>query len=136
MRVGIETLKSLASPRGFILQLAMVAVATGALMFSPLSTQKAAAAMICTKNYVCMWEHSYGGGSSIMYGYLNRYTCYTLPGGWWDRMSSLYNRLDYSVYFYSLSGCGGWSVDLGAWELRSDLSGTGMNDEIRSFWVN
>ncbi len=136
MRTGIQTLRDLTVIRKLTVQFVFVGVAILGLVLSPIATQRAAAVMTCNSQQICMWEHSYGGGLKITYTGLSRFQCWNLPSGWYDRVSSIYNRMNYGVYFYSLTGCGGWSHDLGGGQLTSDLSGTGMNDEIRSFWTN
>lgn len=72
----------------------------------------AAAAPSCSNGYVCLYQHTGGGGSSFWipasYG-----TCYSLGGGWNDVVSSARNGMPFHVRLYDNWNCTGTRVTLG-----------------------
>lgn len=111
-------------------------VAIAAMLLAPVLTPQASASSSdCYSNSICFWEHARSEGAFISWQGPARYHCITMPSYWWDRASSVWNRLPYRVTAYTQQNCGGWGMDFYSGEYVGSVSG-GYNDEFRSFWVN
>ncbi len=114
----------------------LVLAATATILAGQLVvTQPAAAATpVCGNLHFCLWEHQQAEGAKVEYNPVPG-NCYTLTSSWWDRASSVWNRTSHLITAYTLQNCGGQPMDVYGTQYIGTLSGSGFNDEIRSFWI-
>lgn len=101
-----------------------------------LLTQTEDAMSDCTATgWVCVWENANFGGAWTRFNFTN--SCHSVPSGWNDRISSLWNRFTSSgakVTFYKDGGCTGSS---NSYSPNSSYSWVGLvfNDSFSSYWI-
>ena len=92
----------------------------------------AAASPACWSGYLCLWEHSYGGGSEIDYSTGFRGQCVNLPWNWHDKVSSVTNSIGADVNLYINANCGGASLWIPSGSGWDNLTWAGFNDTTDS----
>lgn len=91
----------------------------------------------CVWNNACLWEHVGGQGARIAYGGNMYGTCFNMPAGWNDRVSSVRNDITYSIRLYVNANCSDWayiviSANGGNW---NDLHAWGFGDNISAIFL-
>ena len=113
--------------------IALTIAAIATIVGAPLAaSQPAYAAVDCTSGDLCLWQHSQWSGWKLEY-FPPRYSCVTLPSGYWDQVTSYWNRTGHLVTAFPREYCGG----LG-WDIANGESGGWSwpwNDEMRSFYT-
>jgi peptidase inhibitor family I36 len=100
-----------------------------------ITSAPASASPACWSGYLCLWEHSYGGGSEIDYSSGFRGQCVNLPWNWHDKVSSMTNNIGGSVDMYINANCTGaslWVTNGSGWD---NLAWAVMNDSIDSIRI-
>jgi hypothetical protein len=92
----------------------------------------ASASPSCWSGYLCLWEHSYGGGSEIDYSSGFRGQCVNLPWNWHDKVSSVTNNIGADVNLYINANCGGASLWIPSGSGWDNLGWAGFNDTMDS----
>ena len=113
-------------------------VMVGIFSFMPAKQASAAWSDCDAVGWMCMWVDAYGNGNVIRYWQPTHWQCYTLPGAWWDTVSSIWNRSQFNMEFHTGADCGGYDGNVfyvTSGNSIGDLAGTGRNDEVRSFYV-
>jgi len=83
--------------------------------------------------WLCAWENADRGGNTIQIYQPPSGVCVNLPSAWWDKISSVENLTSTYVEFYTQTNCGGWHGLYCAGCYANNLSGSGLNDEFRSY---
>jgi len=83
---------------------------------------------------VCMWKDINFGGGYFINNNPSPWTCYSVPEGYNDTISSMWNRTQYYLYYYDNGGCSG---PLSSLQPGYTLSwvGSANNDRISSYRV-
>lgn len=117
------------------LTLPRLTILFAALFLLPLVafTGTAKAAWSCGANYLCLYEHAGGNGSSIGYSSAFVNSCENLPSHWNDRVSSFKMGVtNYKVQFYLDANCMGASSPYFLAPYQTNM-GWLNNDEVTSF---
>jgi hypothetical protein len=94
-----------------------------------------AATSDCGPNRLCIWAGFNGGGARYEWGGNWHDTCANFIPSWYDRASSMWNRLGNGerVQFYSQTGCTGIVVSIVYWPSSNAYNFAWPdNDEFRS----
>lgn len=115
-------------------QTALLSIALAAAAIMPFAINgTASAASPCGAGHLCLFEHANFSGLYTEY-YSVSNGCHNVSSTFNDMISSIDNRTSSRIVFYDDANCTGFiAKSVYAYSSRSDLQGSGINDEISSF---